>query len=83
MIQLNEDYFVVEAQDQDHIKDGYSIVGEINLHQDIPILKTPILGLHLGVVNLLNEKGIILKERTKYLLLTVKGWKKYESKNTK
>jgi hypothetical protein len=67
MIQLNENYFIVEAQD--HIKDGYSIVGEINLHQDIPILKTPILGLHLGVVNLLNEKGIILKERTKYLLL--------------
>jgi hypothetical protein len=67
MIQLNENYFVVEAQD--HIKDGYSIVGEINLHKDIPILKTPILGLHLGVVNLLNEKGIILKEQTKYLLL--------------
>jgi len=58
MIQLNENYFVVEAQD--HIKDGYSIVGEVNLHKDIPILKTPILGLHLGIVNLLNEKGIIL-----------------------
>ena len=73
MIELNEDYFVVEAKD--HIKpsdikpDGYSIVGEINIHKDIPMLTTLVLGLHLGVVNLLNEKGIILKERTKYLLL--------------
>lgn len=67
MIQLNEDYFVIEARDL--IKYGYSIVGEIDLYKDIPMLKTPILGLHLGVVNLLNEKGIILKEGTKYLLL--------------
>jgi hypothetical protein len=67
MIELNENYFVVEAKYQ--IKDGYSIVCEINIHKDIPMLTTPVLGLHLGVVNLLNEKGIILKERTKYLLL--------------